>query len=89
MTTPEPRAVDDTFPDAKHQSARIAIPSAGVGSLTALKDTVEVASLKTIFESVTGILTLVKVRVLAPFSFLLSLIGDAVRMRYRTILSWN
>ena len=62
MTTPEPWAVGDTLPDAEHHSTKIAVLSADVESLTAVRDSVETTAIKTVFESVIDILTLVKVR---------------------------
>ena len=88
MTTPEPWAVGDTFHGGDH-SATIAVLSAGVESLTALKDTVEITSVKAVFESVIVILTLVRVRMLVLLPFSRLLIGDAVRTKYTKIRWWN
>ena len=50
--------------------------------LATFKDTIEATPVKAVFESVIGILTLVRVRFLVLFSFLHPLIGEATRMRW-------
>lgn len=89
MTTPEPCAVGNPSLDTDHHSATTAVLSAGVESLTALKETVEIPSVKVAFESVIVILNLVRVRMFVLLPFLRSLIGDMDRTECRKFRSWN
>jgi hypothetical protein len=61
MATLEPRAIDDAPPNIDHYLATTAALDAEIRSLTALKDTVEDPTLKTVFESVLVILALARV----------------------------
>jgi len=85
MTTFESWAVGDTRPDVGARSATCAALNADIRALSAAKDVVEIASVKAVFESVIGILALVRVRVSAsPISYARSLgtqLGRAYRRR--------
>ena len=61
-------------------SVTTAVLNADIETLTAFKDTIEVAPVKAVFESIIVILTLVKVRFLL-FPLLHPLIGDTTRAR--------
>jgi len=74
MATPEPWAVGDN----PHE-ATTAVLNADIETLTALKDTIESIPVKAVFESVIGILTLVRMRLLTPFPLSHPLIGDVTR----------
>ena len=79
MVTPELWAVGDT-PNVEPHSVTTAVLNADIETLTAFKDTIEVAPVKAVFESIIVILTLVKVRFLL-FPLLHPLIGDTTRAR--------
>ena len=81
-TTSGPRTAHDMPPNVGSHSTTTAALNADIETLTATKDTLEtIPRVKAVFESVIGILALVRVRasVLFPFSHLL--IGDATRTR--------
>jgi len=71
MTTFEPWAVGDTSSNVGSRSATTAVLNAGIESLAVTKDTLGIIPVKAVFESVIGILNIVRVRVPAPSSFLL------------------
>ena len=72
MAPPEPSNVES-------HSATAAVFNADIEILTAAKDTLEIISVKVVFESVIVILTLVRVRVPAPSPCLCSLLGNTIR----------
>ena len=76
MITSEPAADGDTPPDVENRSEIAAMLTADIKSLTISKDIVEATPMKAVFESVTVILTLVRVRSIPLFPFSCSLIGD-------------
>ena len=76
MTNPEPWAVDDTPTDVANHKAITAVLNADIETLTAFKDVVGSTPVKAVFESVIGILTLVRVRFLVLCSFSRQLIGS-------------
>jgi len=78
MTTPEPRAVGDILTNVGHHETT-AVLNADIGTLAAFKDAVESAPVKAVFESIVGILILVRVRLLTPFPLSHPLIGDTTR----------
>jgi len=82
MSTLEPWAVDDTPPNSEYNTATTAMLNTDIETLTASKDTVKATPVKAVFESVIAILTLVRVRLLVPFSFSRLLIGDTTRTRW-------
>ena len=84
MTTLESWALGGALPGVG-RSATVAVLSADVESLTALKCSVEITSMKAIFESVIVILTIVMVRMLLLLPFLRSLVCDTVRAKYMKI----
>ena len=65
MTTFEPLAVGDTYPDIGSRSVISAELDADIRVLSAAKDVAEIPT-KAVFESAIGILVLVRVRVSAP-----------------------
>ena len=81
MNASEPLADGDTPPDVESRSATTAVLNADIGTLTAFKDIVHATPVKTVFESVIVILTLVRVRFLTLFQSSCPLIGNAIRMK--------
>ena len=81
MTIHESRAVDDVSSNVASQSTTTATLNAEIETLTAFKSSVENARVKAIFESVTVILTLVRVRLLVMFLFSNPPICDTIRTR--------
>jgi len=81
MTASQPLADGDTPPDVEDRSAITAELNADIQTLTALKDAVEATLVKSVFESVIVILTLIRVRFLTLFPLSCPLIGSAIRMR--------
>jgi len=79
MTTPEPWVVGDVPTNVAHHETTTAELNADIGTLAALKDTLESAPVKGIFESVISVLTLVRVRLSIPFLLSHPLIGDTTR----------
>ena len=79
MTTLEPWAVGDVPPGVVNHTTTTTMLNADIETLTAFKDTVEATLMKGVFESVIGILTLVRVRVLTPLPFSHPLICDVTR----------
>jgi len=67
-----------TIGDNPHE-VTTAVLNADIETLIAFKDTVESIPVKAVFESVIGILSLVRVRLLTPFPLSRPLIGDATR----------
>ena len=89
MAASEPWAVGDT-PDVELHSVTTAMLSADIETLAAFKDTIQPTPVKAVFESVIGILTLVRVKSLVLFPFSRPLIGEANRTRWdMKIRSWN
>ena len=80
MTTLEPWAVGGSPTNVEYHPATATMLNADIEALTAFKDTIEVAPVKAVFESIIAILTLVKVRFLL-FPLLHPLIGDTTRAR--------
>jgi len=70
MSTFESRAVDNTPPAVEHHSAIATMLNTDIGIITTFKDTLEPTPIKAVFESITVILTLVRVSVLARFPIL-------------------
>jgi len=81
MATSEPWGVDGIPPTVEHHQAITTILNTDIETLTVLKGTLKATPIKPIFESVIAILTLVRVRLLAPFPLLHSLTGDTARTR--------
>ena len=79
MTTPQPWVVGDTHPNVESRSASTAAFNADIGALNAAKDAIGISSAKAVFESVIGILALVRVR-FVPALLLRLLIERATRM---------
>ena len=73
MTAPQPWVVGDTYPNVGSRSATSAAFDADIGALNASKDDVGIAPVRVVFESVVGILALVRVR-LVPTPLLLRLL---------------
>ena len=89
MAASEPWVVGDT-PDVELHSVTTAMLGADIETLAAFKDTIQPTPVKAVFESVIGILTLVRVRSLVLFPFLRSLIGETNRTRWHMkVHSWN
>lgn len=89
MATPEPRAVGDISPDVANRSMTTAVLNAEIETLTTLKNIVGGTPVKAVFESVIGILTLVRVRLFTPSPFSHPLIGYMTRTRARKIYLSN
>lgn len=79
MATSEFLGVDDMPSTVEHDPGIIAILHTDIETLTVIKDTLKDTPVKTIFESVVVILTLVRVKFLIFLPFLHSLIGNTVR----------
>ena len=75
MATFEPRAIDDMPSTTEDRSAIITMLSTDIETLTVLKDTLQAAHITAVFESIIGILTLVRVSLVFVFPSLHSLIG--------------
>ena len=89
MAASEAWAVGDT-PDVEFHSVTTAMLSADIETIAAFKDTIQPTPVKAVFESVIGILTLVRVKSLVLFPFSRPLIGEANRTRWNMkIHSWN
>lgn len=80
MTTLEPWTVGDVH-NSEYQSATAATLSAGLDTLTAFRNVVEATDVGVIFESLSFILNLVKVRFLTLCPSLYPLTGDTTRTR--------
>ena len=63
MTTPGPWAVGDIPTNVAQHETTTAVLNAEIETLTTFKDIVESIPVKAVFESVIGILTLVRVRI--------------------------
>jgi len=81
MATLEPWEVDDIPSTIERNPAITAILNTDIETLTVFKDALKANPVKTIFESIIVILTLVRVRSLVLFPFLHSLISNTVRTR--------
>jgi len=81
MSTFESRAIDNTPSAVEHHSAIATMLNTDIEIFTTFKDTLEPTPIKAVFESITVILTLVRVSILAVFLFLHSPIGGVARTR--------
>ena len=81
MATSESWGVNGIPSTIEHHQTMTAILNIEIETLTALKDTLGATPIKSIFESATIILTLVRVRLHDLFQFLQSLISNTVRTR--------
>jgi len=81
MTTLEPWAIGDTPTNVAQHEAITAVLNADIETLTTLKDTIESIPVNGVFESVIGILTLVRVSLLTPFPLSRPLISSTTRTR--------
>jgi len=80
MTAFEPWVVGDTHPNVGSRSAISAVFDADIRVLSATRDVTEIVPVKVVFESVIGILALVRVcKSYCSFCFLHSLISDTTR----------
>jgi hypothetical protein len=66
MTAFEPWVVGDTYPNVGSRSAISAALGADIRALSAARDMAEIVPVKVVFDSVVGILALIRVRVPAP-----------------------
>ena len=76
MAIPERWVGGDTPPNGECHQTAAAMLNADIEVLTAVKDTVESAPVKAVFESVTSILIFVRVRLLVLFQSLHPFIDD-------------
>jgi len=82
MTTPRPWAVGDIPTNVAQHEMTTAVLNADIDTLTAFKDTIESIPVKGVFESVIGILTLVRVSLPTSFPLSRPLISGTTRTRW-------